>query len=61
MKFLTSQLLSFLIPASARPNIRALASYSLLLVATVTIFAAGFRFIMYHFEGQEHSWVTGVY
>lgn len=61
MKFLTSQLLSLLIPASARPNIRALVSYSLLLVATVTIFAAGFRFIMYHFEGQEHSWVTGVY
>ena len=61
MKFLTSQLLSFLIPASTRPNIRALISYSLLLVATVAIFAAGFRFIMYHFEGQEHSWVTGIY
>lgn len=61
MKFITSQLLSFLIPASVRPNLRALASYSLLLVATVALFAAGFRLIMYHVEGQEHSWVTGVY
>ncbi|MDT8421624.1 MAG: NAD-binding protein [Desulfuromonadales bacterium] len=61
MKFLTSQLLSLLVPARARPNIRALASYSLLLLATVALFAVGFHFIMYHFEGQEHSWLTGVY
>ncbi len=61
MKFFTSQLLSLLIPARARPNIRALASYSLLLIATVALFATGFRLIMYHVEGQEHSWVTGVY
>ncbi|NIN99101.1 MAG: potassium channel protein, partial [Anaerolineae bacterium] len=31
------------------------------LVATVAIFAVGFHLIMYHVEGQEHSWVTGVY
>lgn len=61
MKFLTSQLLSLLLPARARPNIRALASYSLLLVATVALFAVGFHLIMYHVEGQEHSWLTGVY
>lgn len=61
MKFLTSQLLSLLIPASVRPNIRALVSYCLLLVATVALFAVGFHFIMAHAEGQEHSWVTGVY
>ncbi|WP_432822462.1 potassium channel family protein [Trichloromonas sp.] len=54
-------MLSLLIPARARPNIRALASYSLLLVATVALFAIGFHLIMYHVEGQEHSWVTGVY
>ena len=61
MKFLTSQLLSLLYPVRARPNIRALASYSLLLVATVALFAAGFLLIMSHVEGQEHSWITGVY
>ncbi len=61
MKFLTSQLLSLLAPARSRPNIRALASYSLLLVVTVALFAVGFHFVMYHFEGQEHSWLTGVY
>jgi voltage-gated potassium channel len=61
MKFFTSQMLSLLIPAHTRPNIRALVSYSLLLVATVALFATGFHLIMYHVEGQEHSWVTGVY
>ena len=61
MKFLTSQLLSLLIPKHVRPNLRALASYSLLLVATVALFATGFHWIMYHVEGQEHSWITGVY
>ena len=61
MKFLTSQLLSLLIPKHVRPNLRALASYTLLLVATVALFSVGFHWIMYHVEGQEHSWVTGVY
>ncbi|PLX82320.1 MAG: potassium transporter TrkA [Desulfuromonas sp.] len=61
MKFFSSQLMSLLFPARARPNIRALISYSLLLVATVALFAVGFHLIMYHVEGQEHSWVTGVY
>ena len=61
MKFFTSQIVSLLIPARARPNIRALGSYLLLLVATVALFATGFRLIMYHVEGQEHSWVTGIY
>jgi Trk K+ transport system NAD-binding subunit len=61
MKFLTSQLLSLLIPKHTRPNIRALASYTLLLVATVTLFSIGFHMIMLHVEGQEHSWITGVY
>ncbi len=61
MKFLTSQLLSLLLPVRSRPNIRALVSYSLLLIVTVVLFAAGFHLIMYHVEGQEHSWVTGIY
>ena len=61
MKFLTSQLLSLLLPVRSRPNIRALLSYSLLLIVTVVLFAAGFHLIMYHVEGQEHSWITGIY
>ena len=61
MQFLTSQLSTLLIPVRDRPNIRALVSYSLFLVATVALFAVGFHFIMYHYEGQEHSWLTGVY
>jgi Trk K+ transport system NAD-binding subunit len=61
MKFLTSQLVSLLVQARNRPNIRALVSYMLLLFVTVVIFASGFHLIMYHFEGQEHSWITGFY
>lgn len=61
MKFLTSQLLSLLIPKQVRPNLRALVSYTLLLVVTVALFSVGFHLIMLHAEGQEHSWVTGVY
>jgi Trk K+ transport system NAD-binding subunit len=61
MKFIMSQLLSILVPVRNRPNIRALVSYLLLLVVTVALFATGFRLIMYHVEGQEHSWITGVY
>ena len=61
MKFFTSLMMSLLTPTRNRTNIRALVSYSLLLVVTVALSAAGFRLIMYHVEGQEHSWVTGVY
>lgn len=61
MKFLSSQLLTLLLPVRSRPNIRALVSFSLLLVATVVLFAVGFHLIMFHVEGQEHSWVTGIY
>ncbi len=61
MKFIPSLLLSLLIPMRKRPNIRALASYVLLLVVTVALFSVGFHLIMYHFEGQDHSWITGVY
>ncbi len=61
MKFLSSQLVSLLTQARNRPNIRALVSYMLLLFVTVTIFATGFRLIMYQVEGQEHTWITGFY
>ena len=61
MKFLTSQLMSLLPPGQARRNARALARYVLLLLATITLFATAFRFIMRHVEGEEHSWITGFY
>ena len=61
MKFFMSQMLSLLGPARTRTNIRALGSYVLLLMTTVALFATGFRLIMYHVEGQEHSWVTSIY
>ena len=61
MKFLTSQLLSLLARGQVRRNAQALAQYMLLLLGTIALYATGFRFIMRHAEGQEHSWVTGIY
>lgn len=61
MKFLTSQLMSILAPGQARRNARALIRYVVLLLTTIALFATGFRLLMRHVEGQEHSWVTGIY
>ncbi len=61
MKFITSQLLALFTPVRNRTNIRALVSYVLLLVVIVALSATGFHLIMYYVEGQEHSWITGVY
>ena len=61
MKFLTSQLLSLLARGQVRRNAQALVQYMLLLLGTIALYATGFRFIMRHAEGQEHSWVTGIY
>ena len=43
-----------------RRNLRALASYLLLLTATITAYSVLFHVIMLY-EGQEHSWLTGFY
>ncbi len=61
MNFLTSQVLSLLTRGQVRRNAQALAQYMLLLVGTISLYATGFRFVMRHAEGQEHSWVTGFY
>ena len=61
MKFLTSQILSFVTRGQVRRNALTLAKYMLLLLGTIALYATGFRFIMRYAEGQEHSWVTGVY
>ena len=45
----------------ARANVRALLTYLLFLVGLVVVYAVLFHLIKLHVEGEQHSWVTGVY
>ena len=60
MKFLPAQLAFFLDSRSARKNVRVLLKLMLLFVALVLAFSIAFHVLM-QAEGQEHSWLTGVY
>ena len=60
MKFLPSQLAYVLEDSEAKQNLSALLRFAIVLVASVAIFAILFHAIMVY-EGQRHSWVTGVY
>lgn len=60
MKFLVSQLSYFLSERQSRKNLRALFQYLLFLLAVIAVFSVIFHFIM-RYEGQEHSWLTGLY
>ncbi|MDQ8201508.1 NAD-binding protein [Pelagicoccus sp. SDUM812003] len=62
MKFLTSSALSFLRgeSESRRRNLRLLLRFIVILVIVVAIFSVLFHVIM-AWEGQQHSWLTGVY
>jgi Trk K+ transport system NAD-binding subunit len=60
VKFLTSQLLATLIQPEIRQNVRALRMYIAVLAVCVLVFSVLFHLIM-AYEGQQHSWLTGVY
>ena len=60
MKFLPSQLAYLLEDREARLNLRALARFVFALTASIAVFSVIFHWIMVY-EGQQHSWVTGVY
>lgn len=60
VKFLTSQVLATLLQPEMRQNVRALRRYLVVLAACVLTFSVLFHFIM-AYEGQRHSWLTGVY
>jgi voltage-gated potassium channel len=61
MKFLVSQLTYFLSEAPVRRNVRALLQYVAFLIALIALFATLFHVIMAYVEGQQHSWITGIY
>ena len=60
MKYLPSQLMSFLHERGARHNITILRRFSLTLFLMIAVYSVLFHVIM-EYEGQHHSWVTGVY
>jgi voltage-gated potassium channel len=60
LKFLPAQLAYLLGEREMRRNLRALFSFIAVLTASVVAFSVLFHVIMVY-EGQEHSWITGLY
>ena len=60
MKFLTPQITYLLTQRESRRDLRALLRYLAFLTATIAGYSAVFHLLMIY-EGQEHSWITGVY
>lgn len=61
MKFLTSQLAYLISERETRANLRALLKYILTLVLLILTYAVLFHVIKLSVEGEQHSWVTGLY
>ena len=60
MKFLPSQLAYILEDREVKQNLSALMRFVFLLVASIAGFSVLFHLIMVY-EGQQHSWITGLY
>jgi voltage-gated potassium channel len=60
MKFLTSQLAYFVQGPGTRRNLSILLRFVMLLLGMVTLYTILFHVLMAH-EGQDHSWLTGLY
>lgn len=60
MKALTSVITAFLENRSSRTNLRALARLLMVLFAMIAVYSVIFHVIMVA-EGQDHTWLTGVY
>jgi Trk K+ transport system NAD-binding subunit len=60
MKFLTPQITYLITQREHRGNLKALLKYLLFLTAIVAVFTTVFHGLMVY-EGQDHSWLTGVY
>lgn len=60
MKIIAAQLAALTSNRSARRNLRVLGRYVALLCAIIAVYSVIFHLIM-EAEGQEHSWLTGVY
>ncbi|MBW3571821.1 MAG: NAD-binding protein [Gemmatimonadetes bacterium] len=60
MKFLPAQLAAYMQVGTARRNLRALRTYVLVMLAMITAYSIVFHWLMAA-EGQQHSWITGLY
>ena len=60
MKFVTPQIRYLLQQRESRENIRSLLRYLAFIAATVAAYSALFHVLMIY-EGQQHSWTTGLY
>ncbi len=60
MKFLTSQILAILKQPEMRRNVKPLLKYLAVLATAIAIYSVGFHMLML-LEGQDHTWLTGVY
>ncbi|MEM7629758.1 MAG: NAD-binding protein [Planctomycetota bacterium] len=60
MKFNAVQILAFAQERRTRQNIRALLKFIGVLLLLIGVYSVLFHFIMMR-EGQEHSWITGLY
>jgi Trk K+ transport system NAD-binding subunit len=61
MKFLASEFAFIVTNREASANIRALLQYFLFLAVLVALYAVLFHLIKVYVEGEQHSWITGVY
>jgi len=60
MKAFPAVVSSFLETRTSRTNLLALVKLLAVLFALVTFYSIGFHYLMAH-EGQEHTWITGLY
>jgi len=61
MKFLASQIGYLLSDKGTRQNIGALLNYLAFLFVVIAVYSVIFHVIMIYWEGQQQSWVTGIY
>lgn len=60
MKFLVSQMAALVSQANRKSNSRLMIRFMFILLALFGIFTVIFHFLM-AYEGQKHSWITGLY
>src|SRR5688500_2225380 len=61
MKYLPSQIAYLMTERETRGNLRALAEYIAFVTLLVAVYAVLFHVIKLYVEGEQHSWITGVY
>ena len=61
MKYLASQFAYLFASGDTRANLAALLKYFAFLACLIGIYAVLFHLIMWRVEGQQHSWITGIY